>query len=154
MFLSWNSQTGFHTSPFICIQSYDHEHKRSFQEIDGRHQRHALVDVMLVLLIIFMVTVPMMKHGIDVNLPQTTAKAIKSEDERLIVTIKKDGKVCGRFRNRFVHASDQLEQIYRDRADKEVLLHADASLEYGYVVKVTNEIRKAGVTSSEWSPSL
>jgi biopolymer transport protein TolR len=106
-----------------------------------------LVDVMLVLLIIFMVTVPMMKHGIDVNLPQTTAKVIKTDDERLIITIKKDGKIfVDDFETDLATLETKLEQIYRNRADKEALLHADAGLEYGYVVKVMNEVRKAGVT--------
>jgi biopolymer transport protein TolR len=106
-----------------------------------------LVDVMLVLLIIFMVTVPMMKHGVDVNLPQTTAKAIKTDDERLVITIKKDGKIfVDDFETDLATLQIKLEQVYSNRAEKEALLHADSTLEYGYVVKVVNEVRKAGVT--------
>ena len=89
---------------------------------------------------------PMMKHGLDVNLPQTTAKAIKTDDERLVITIKKDGKIfVDDFETDLATLQTKLEQVYRNRPDKEALLHADASLEYGYVVKVMNEVRKAGV---------
>jgi biopolymer transport protein TolR len=52
-----------------------------------------LVDVMLVLLIIFMVTAPMMTQGVDVDLPETTAKPLRQKEDPLLVTIKKDGQI-------------------------------------------------------------
>jgi len=106
-----------------------------------------LVDVMLVLLIIFMVTVPMMKHGIDVNLPHTTAKAIKADEERLIITIKKDGGIfIDDLKTDLSALRGNLERIYYNRADKEVFLRADSDLAYGYIVKVMAEVKRAGVT--------
>ena len=63
--------------------------RRSFSEINVT----PLVDVMLVLLIIFMVTAPMLQQGIKVNLPQARAQSIKSEEQKLMITITKDQKI-------------------------------------------------------------
>ncbi len=105
------------------------------------------VDVMLVLLVIFMVTAPFMMQGIDVNLPEVEAPAIKAEQERLIITVNKDGKV---FINEYeVAMSDltpKLAAIYANRQDKAgVFLKADKSLSYGYVMEVMSKIREAGI---------
>ncbi len=106
-----------------------------------------LVDVMLVLLIIFMVTAPMMQRGVAVDLPKTEAGELPTEEEKLIITIQKDRTV---YLNNAKIALDELEQrlqgIVRLRRDKEVFLRADAEVHYGFVVKTMALIRKAGIT--------
>lgn len=105
-----------------------------------------LVDVMMTLLIIFMVTVPLMKHGIDVDLPHTTAKPIPSQEERLIVTIDKEGKVyLDEMETPLPTLSEKLKYIFSNQANKEVFLRADAAVAYGVVVEVLAEIKKAGI---------
>jgi len=105
-----------------------------------------LVDVVLVLLIIFMVTAPMLSMGIDVNLPRVKSKTPDVNEEKLVLTINKDGEI---FINRTKIPKDELkvklESIFTARIDKEIFLRADKSVAYGFVVEVMSEIRKAGV---------
>lgn len=105
------------------------------------------VDVMLVLLIIFMVTAPMMTQGIDVNLPQTSAPAIPTEEERLMVTVTQDRKI---FINEYPVDLDglgpKLSSIYQNRGNRQgVFLRADESIPYGFVVQVMGTIRGVGI---------
>ncbi len=106
------------------------------------------VDVMLVLLIIFMVTAPMMVQGIDVDLPKATSKALKSSEERLIISIDEDNKV---FINEQVVSVEFLTQklgaILENFDEKNVYLRADKKVPYGIVVNVISKIKKAGVDS-------
>ena len=105
-----------------------------------------LVDVMLVLLIIFMVTAPMMMQGVDVSLPEATAQPLESEKEHLIITIDKKNQV---FINDFQVTVDglgeKLEKILEGRSDREVYLKADKDISYGTVVQVMAEVKGAGV---------
>jgi len=105
-----------------------------------------LVDVMLVLLIIFMVTAPMMMQGVDVSLPEATAEPLESEKEHLIVTIDTKNQV---FINDFQVTVDglreKLEKILEGRSDREVFLKADKDISYGTVVQVMAAIKGAGV---------
>ncbi len=107
-----------------------------------------LVDVMLVLLIIFMVTAPMMTQGIDVKLPQTAAAAIPSEEERLVVSVTQDRLVF--INDNAVDLNElggKLTAITQNRQDnnKGVFLRADEALPYGYVMEVMGTIRQAGI---------
>ncbi len=106
-----------------------------------------LVDVMLVLLIIFMVTAPMMTQGVDVKLPQSSAPAIASDDERLVVTITQDRQVY--INDNVVDPSElesKLAAITQNRLDqKGVFLRADGMIPYGYVMEVMGSIRQAGI---------
>ena len=107
------------------------------------------VDVMLVLLIIFMVTAPMMEQGFDVNLPEVeNAPGIASQEEPLVVTIDKRGRISiGQSRvksaNKLVPL---LKQVMKERKDKSVLLEADRAVAYGKVMQVMAAVRKAGIT--------
>ncbi len=105
-----------------------------------------LVDVVLVLLIIFMVTAPMMQQGLDVNLPKASAKALPAEEEKMIVTITKKQEV---YLNKTKFAVNdlrpKLQAIYADRTRKEIFLKADRDVSYGFVVQVMAEIKKAGI---------
>jgi len=105
-----------------------------------------LVDVMLVLLVIFMVTAPMMQQGVQVNLPKADAKAMTPPEESVIVTVDKDGKT---FINKDeVPAADlrnKLTTMFASRTKKEVFLKADAGVPYGEVVKAMADIKGAGI---------
>lgn len=105
-----------------------------------------LVDVMLVLLIIFMVTAPMMMQGVDVSLPEATADPLESEKEHLIITINTKNQV---FINDFEVTVDglgeKLKKILEGRSDREVFLKADKDISYGTVVQVMAEVKGAGV---------
>lgn len=106
-----------------------------------------LVDVMLVLLIIFMVTAPMMTQGIDVKLPESSAPAIPSEDERLVVTITPDKKVY--IDDKPVDVGElgsKLAAIHQNQAQRKgVFLRADEKIPYGFVMQVMSAIRGAGI---------
>jgi biopolymer transport protein TolR len=105
-----------------------------------------LVDVMLVLLIIFMVTAPMMMQGVDVSLPEATAQPLESEKEHLIITIDKENQVfINDFQVTVDFLGEKLKNILEGRADREVYLKADKDISYGTVVRVMAEIKGAGV---------
>ncbi len=101
-----------------------------------------LVDVMLVLLIIFMVTAPMMQQGLEVDLPKAKGSGF-SEQSRLMVSITKNRNIYIDDRGRF--GVKELASGLKGDAGKEVLIKADAAVPYGFVVKVMAEIRKAGI---------
>ena len=105
-----------------------------------------LVDVMLVLLVIFMVTAPMMQQGVQVNLPKANTKAMTPQDEVVVVSVDKSGKV---FINKDeIPASDlrnRLTAMFASREKKEVFLKADAGVPYGEVVRAMADIKGAGI---------
>lgn len=104
------------------------------------------VDVMLVLLIIFMVTAPMMVQGVNVSLPETTAQPLPSEKEHLIVSIDAKGQVhISNYPVAMESLQHKLSKILEGRSDREVYLRADKDIPYGRVVKVMAEIKAAGV---------
>jgi biopolymer transport protein TolR len=104
------------------------------------------VHVMLVLLIIFMVTAPMMVQGLNVDLPEATAKPLESEKEHLILTINKDHQVfINDYQVTVESLGAKLIKILQGRSDREVYLKADKSIPYGIVVQVMAEIKGAGV---------
>ncbi len=104
-----------------------------------------LVDVVLVLLLIFMLTAPMMYRGIDVNLPRASAKPTAVE-ERLVLTVTKDRAL---FLNEKRIPPGGLEgtlrDAFRNRNDKTLYLKADAGLSYGAVVETMDMVRRAGI---------
>lgn len=104
------------------------------------------VDVMLVLLIIFMVTAPMMVQGVNVDLPEVTAKPLDSEEEHLVVSIDKDGKIfINDLQIQPEVLSTKLEKILQGRTDPAVYLKADKLIPYGVVVRAMADIKAAGV---------
>jgi biopolymer transport protein TolR len=104
-----------------------------------------LVDVMLVLLIIFMITAPMMTQGIDVDLPETTAKSLRQEEKPIVITITKDGELSIN-EIPLVHALmvQELEQNYAANKDQSIFIRADKDVAYGHVVTVMEEIKTVG----------
>ena len=104
------------------------------------------VDVMLVLLVIFMVTAPMMMQGVDVSLPQTTSEPLVAKKENLIITINKKSQIyINDYQIGLDYLQEKLKKILEGRENREVYLRADQDISYGFVVRVMAEIKAAGV---------
>ncbi|MBO9575916.1 MAG: protein TolR [Sphingobium sp.] len=106
-----------------------------------------LVDVMLVLLIIFMVTAPLLVAGIPVKLPESRAKALEQDKKPVTLSIDKEGAV---FLDESEVRTDDLPQRFaelRQRLDPDaqIFLRADAGLDYGRVMRVMGELNRAGL---------
>jgi biopolymer transport protein TolR len=107
------------------------------------------VDVMLVLLIIFMITTPLMEKGVDVALPEVeNAPNLSAVKEPLVITVTRKGKIMVGS-NRVENAAKLtpvLQQVLSEREDKTVYLEADKAVPYGHVVQVMAAVKRAGVT--------
>jgi biopolymer transport protein TolR len=105
-----------------------------------------LVDVMLVLLIMFMVTAPLMQQGIEVDLPKTAPSGTDMKEEPFVIviqankqiTIAKNSVPIGELR-------EKLKAIFKTRDEKQLYLQADRKVDYGLVAEVMAEIRAAGI---------
>lgn len=105
-----------------------------------------LVDVMLVLLVVFMITAPMMQQGIDIKLPRTATAGIETKSEPLVLTIKPGGKLLlGNTGVEIAGLNSKLKGIFKTRADKQVYIKADKSVDYGVVAEVIAEVKAAGI---------
>ena len=105
-----------------------------------------LVDVMLVLLVIFMVTAPIIQQGVQVNLPQAGANAIPGTEEPLIVTVTKNGKTYLNDNAMSLgELGEKLRAIKKLQANKQVYLRADQDVRYGVVMKTIAAIKQAGI---------
>jgi biopolymer transport protein TolR len=107
-----------------------------------------LVDVMLVLLIIFMVTAPLIQSGVKVDLPRASAQQMEHQEEKLVLTITRDRRVyLGNAEIAPAELERKLSTNARIQKEKELYLHADRSLPYGQVVEIMAVARRAGVES-------
>jgi biopolymer transport protein TolR len=111
-----------------------------------------LVDVMLVLLIIFMVTAPLIQQGVEVALPEVKAQAVKAQDQKLVLSIKSDkslwlGTDDKPARLTLPELEEKLKANARVAKDRELYLMADRALPYGFVVEVMAAVQRAGVTN-------
>ena len=105
----------------------------------------ALVDVVLVLLLIFMLTAPMMYRGIDVNLPKAASKPTAVE-ERMVLTVTKDlALFLNEKRVPPTGLEATLRSAFANRNDKTLYLKADSALSYGAVVETMDRVRRAGI---------
>ena len=105
-----------------------------------------LVDVMLVLLIIFMVTTPMMQQGIDIDLPETASSGIPVVEEPFILKIAANGRIS--VGDTIIPMKDlkkKLEAIYKVRKEKHIYIQADRSVNYGVVAEALAEVKMAGI---------
>ncbi len=106
-----------------------------------------LVDVMLVLLIVFMVSAPLMQHGIQVEVPKTSAQTLDEQKEPVVLVVHKTRKIT--INNNEIPKADlvkKLAAIFKTRNLKEIFIQADQSISYGYVAEVMADVRRAGIT--------
>lgn len=107
-----------------------------------------MVDVMLVLLIIFMVTAPLIQQGVKVNLPETKAAPVEASDKKIVVSIDIKKRVyIGEVEVPIAELEEKLKTNAKAQADKELYLHADTDLPYGVVIEVMGAAQRAGVTN-------
>jgi biopolymer transport protein TolR len=105
-----------------------------------------LVDVMLVLLIIFMVTAPIIQQGVEVKLPRVKAQALPGKDEQFIVSITRSHDLyLNDTRISTAQLSDKLKAISAGHPDRQVFLRADDAVPYGEVVRTMAAIKAAGI---------
>jgi biopolymer transport protein TolR len=107
-----------------------------------------LVDVMLVLLIMFMVTAPLLQQGIEVEVPQTSGGGIEIKEEplRLVVTANKKISIA-KAPITLEALRPKLSAILKDKKNKQVFIEADHRVDYGFVAQIMSEVKVAGATS-------
>ena len=104
-----------------------------------------LVDVVLVLLVIFMVTAPMLYRGLDINLPQTSTNTIKPE-QRVVLTVERDRRIyLDKELMPLIQLQPRLHTLRSSNPEVSVFLRADRDVPYGTVVQVMDSIKKAGI---------
>jgi biopolymer transport protein TolR len=105
-----------------------------------------MVDVMLVLLIIFMITAPMMQHGMNIDIPKVTTKPMPTKDEPQILNVTKEQRLIlneKKLDEKDLKAAIQL--LFTNKKDKEIYLRADKDVPYGFVVRCMGLVREAGI---------
>ncbi len=106
------------------------------------------VDVMLVLLIIFMVTAPMMQQGINVDLPKTAPGGIEPNEDPFLIVVQKSGLVTfGQIAIPVSEVRQKISAIFQTRKNKQIYIQADRAVDYGIVAEVMGELRSAGITN-------
>jgi biopolymer transport protein TolR len=119
--------------------------KRGYRKISSEINITPIVDVMLVLLVIFMVTAPMLISGIKVDLPETTAKPIAGQEEPLAISIDKNGKIY--LMDTLIEENmliEKLKAITKAKMDTRIFVRADQNLTYGAIMSIVGEINAAG----------
>ncbi|HEY1080138.1 MAG TPA: biopolymer transporter ExbD [Bdellovibrio sp.] len=105
-----------------------------------------LVDVMLVLLIMFMVTTPLMQQGIEVDLPKTSSSGVELNDEPFVLVIGPDQKMTvAKTKIAMSELRPKLKAIFENRKNKQIYIQADRKVDYGFVAEAMAEIRAAGI---------
>ncbi len=105
-----------------------------------------LVDVMLVLLIMFMVTAPLMQQGIDVDLPKTASSGVDLDSDPMTLVIDQYKSITiAKNRVSLENLRAKLKSIFESRKNKQIYLQADRNVDYGTVAEVMAEIRAAGI---------
>lgn len=107
-----------------------------------------LVDVMLVLLIMFMVTTPLMQQGIQVDLPKTSSSGVELNDEPLVLVIESNRQMSiAKEKIQMGTLAPKLKAIFENRKNKQIYVQADRTVDYGIVAEAMAEIRAAGIYS-------
>ncbi len=105
-----------------------------------------LVDVMLVLLVIFMVTAPIIQQGVEVNLPKVKAAALPGKEEQFVVSITRGSEIyLNDAKLTAPELTDKLAAISRERPDRQVFIRADEQVPYGEVIRTMAAIKAAGI---------
>ncbi len=105
-----------------------------------------LVDVMLVLLVIFMVTAPIIQQGVEVSLPKVSAAALPGKEQQFVVSITRDGDIyLNDTKMSPDELADKLAAISKERPDRQVFIRADEQVAYGKVIATMAAIKEAGI---------
>jgi biopolymer transport protein TolR len=109
-----------------------------------------LVDVMLVLLVIFMVTAPMMQEGVEVNLPKATTGALKGSSEQVVISVDKQGEIYLGAGNKIIpnELGPKVKAIMekREPEDRKIYIKGDTGVVYGKMIEVMAALHQAGIT--------
>jgi biopolymer transport protein TolR len=107
-----------------------------------------MVDVMLVLLIIFMVTAPLIQQGVKVNLPQAKAAPVEAKETKIVLSIDREKHIyIGEAEVPLAQLEEKLKTNAKVQADKELYLQADTDINYGTVIQVMAAAQRAGITN-------
>ena len=105
-----------------------------------------MVDVMLVLLIMFMVTAPLMQQGIEVELPETAASGVEATDEPFLLVIDRDGGLSAGGESLTMQGlAAKISAIFETRDNRQLYIQADRHVDYGVVAEAMAEVRAAGI---------
>ena len=106
-----------------------------------------LVDVMLVLLIVFMVSAPLMQQGVEVNLPKADAGSLQQTEDPIVISIQRDQKIIFNNQHYTIHTlAGKLASLAASKPNSQILVQADQSVNYGVVAKVMATLKKAHFT--------
>lgn len=106
-----------------------------------------MVDVMLVLLIIFMVSAPLMQQGVQVDLPKASGQSLDEQKEPVVLVVTKDKKILiNKNEILYKNLKTKLTAIFETKTLKEIYIQADQSVSYGFVAQVMAEVKKSGIT--------
>ena len=118
-----------------------------------------LVDVMLVLLIVFMITAPLLQVGVPVDLPKTSAQQVGGKDEPLVVTVNaKDEVFLGETRFELSELAEKLKAVHEQKPDQRVFIRGDKAVNYGRMMEVMGVVietgfRQLGLLGEQASPA-
>lgn len=105
-----------------------------------------LVDVMLVLLIMFMVTTPLMQQGVEVDLPKTSASGVELNEDPFVLVIGSDQKMTiAKAKISMSELRPKLKAIFENKKNKQIYIQADRKVDYGFVAEAMAEVRAAGI---------
>lgn len=105
-----------------------------------------LVDVMLVLLIIFMVTAPLMHHGVNIDLPKATTTAMVTNENSFILVITKNKELfINKHQLSIENLSEKITAIFEEKQDKDIFIQSDQNVSYGFVIEVMAALKQAGI---------
>jgi len=106
-----------------------------------------LVDVMLVLLIVFMVSAPLMQQGVEVNLPKANASALQQSEEPIVISIQRDSTIIYNQKSYTAKTLGvKLTSLAASKPNTQILVQADQAVNYGVVAKVMAELKRAHFT--------
>jgi biopolymer transport protein TolR len=107
-----------------------------------------LVDVMLVLLIMFMVTAPLLQQGLEVEVPQTRGGGVDFQDEPLRIVVRQNKQITiAKNSIRIEDLEDKLKFVLKEKRNKQVFIEADHQVDYGFVARIMAEVKLSGATS-------
>lgn len=131
----------------IKLSKYNNHKRRRHMSLTSEINVTPLVDVMLVLLIIFMVTSPMLVAGVNVDLPETKSSPISGQDEPLVISINKEGELF-LFETKISRSElkGKLLEVTKEKKDSRIFVRGDKNIAYGEVVSLMAEIYSAGFT--------